>query len=112
MRAAPVRGERERHGRCGPGGPGGPGPPGGDRCVVRVTGRQPVLPSARDLLRAVMLVHADFVDAGLELSFSPLDLDAWRAGLNGLRPGSGTGISVGSAGRVWPSSSRRTAPWS
>ncbi|GLW52223.1 DUF5959 family protein [Kitasatospora phosalacinea] len=66
--------------------------PGGDRCVVRVAGREPGLRDDHDMLRAAILVHADFVDARLELHLSPRDLDAWQAGLNGLRPGTGTSL--------------------
>ncbi|MER6917249.1 DUF5959 family protein [Streptomyces sp. NPDC000594] len=60
----------------------------GDRCIVRVTGRyEPGVPGGHDILRADVLVHADFVDARLELFILPGDLDDWRQELTDFVPG-------------------------
>lgn len=61
--------------------------PDGDHCIVRVTGRQPGLPTGHDVLRAEVLAHADFMDARLELYLLQHDLDAWKDELSGLAPG-------------------------
>jgi len=59
----------------------------GDRCVVRVTE-----PAGEGMLRAEVLVHADFVDARLELFLSPAELDAWRRELDGIDLGRAFGL--------------------
>ncbi|QKW18993.1 hypothetical protein HUT16_07875 [Kitasatospora sp. NA04385] len=61
----------------------------GGRCVVRVTGPGGADGDGERVLRADVLVHADFVDARLELFLGPGDLDAWRWGLDGLDLGKG-----------------------
>ncbi|MFD9392231.1 DUF5959 family protein [Streptomyces sp. NPDC060000] len=52
----------------------------GDHCTVRVTGRfRPGVLSGHDVLRADVLAHAGFVDAGLELSSSRTSMPGSRS---------------------------------
>ncbi|MFF1415503.1 DUF5959 family protein [Streptomyces sp. NPDC058289] len=65
----------------------------GTRCVVRVTGRhRPGILTGHDILRADVLVTADFVDARLELFLLQQDLDTWQHDLTRLAPGAGATI--------------------
>ncbi|MGW0858873.1 DUF5959 family protein, partial [Streptomyces sp. NPDC002690] len=62
--------------------------PDGNSCVVRVTGRlQPGVLTGHDVLCAVVLLSADFVDARLGFHLLPADLDHWERELTGLVPG-------------------------
>ncbi|MDI2127651.1 DUF5959 family protein [Yinghuangia seranimata] len=67
----------------------------GNGCVVRVTGRvQPGVLTRHDVLRADVLVSADFVDARLRTQLHPDELDAWQRDLSTLTPGGH--LSIGS----------------
>ncbi|KUN09381.1 hypothetical protein AQI95_06110 [Streptomyces yokosukanensis] len=65
----------------------------GNRCIVRVTGRsRPGVLTGHDILRADVLASASFVDARLDLSIFPHDLDSWEQELSNLVPGRTAGI--------------------
>lgn len=65
----------------------------GNRCVVRVTGRDlPGILTGHDNLRAEVLVSTAVLDAHLETCLLQADLSSWEEGLRTLAPGGTTGI--------------------
>lgn len=65
----------------------------GSRCIVRVTGRsRPGVLTGNDILRADVLVSADFVDARLNVHLFQDDFGAWQRDLTALAPGRTAGI--------------------